>query len=79
MLNRYYEIEKSYQNLDYEGYHQKYLYIIYLLNEIENTSIDESIKVLEEFITNYKKDENISAPRKLIQKGFKDYIIEKLK
>ncbi|MCR1927655.1 AIPR family protein [Enterococcus gallinarum] len=79
LIYRYYEIEKAYDKVVYEGYHQKYLYIIYLLNEIENVTIKQSIEKLENFINDYKKDENISAPRKLIQKGFKDYIIEKLK
>ncbi|WP_195514340.1 AIPR family protein [Enterococcus sp. 1001283B150225_161107_E12] len=78
LIDKYYEIEEAYSNLKYEGYHQKYLYIIYLLNIVEDSTIDQSIMLLEKLITDYKKDEQISAPRKLIQKGFKDYIIEKL-
>lgn len=78
LINKYINIEKEYVESEFKGFHQKYLYVIYLDVKIKDKSIADLIKILEQFIKEYKEGESISPARKLIQKGFKDYIIEQL-
>lgn len=80
LVNSYFEIESEYNNIrKAEGTHQKYLYIIYLMKEISMDSISDYIEYLEEHISSYKSDDDVSNARKLIQKGFKDHINESIK
>lgn len=80
LVNSYFEIESEYNNIrKSEGTHQKYLYIIYLMKEISMDSISDYIEYLEEHISSYKSDDDVSNARKLIQKGFKDHINESIK
>ncbi|MFS7398816.1 AIPR family protein [Carnobacterium maltaromaticum] len=74
LITRYYEIENTFIEKNYNVSHQKVLYIIYLMEKIPGKSIIEYIKLLEDYLMTYKKDEDISPARKLIQKGFKDFI-----
>ena len=76
IVRRYYEIEKCYKGKTYEYTDQKAFYLMYLDNRYSK-SIDKNIEILEETIKEYKKSEEISPARKLIQKGFKDYLDDK--
>lgn len=78
LINKYYEIENEYAKSKFEGFHQKYLYIIYLETKFKNRSSNSLIEILEGYLKEYKKDEKISPARKLIQKGFKDYIVREM-
>lgn len=49
-----------------------------LASKSEVDNIKKAITLLERYVKHYKKDEDISPARKLIQKGFKDYISQKL-
>lgn len=77
LINLYYEIEDMYEKSETVGFHQKYLYVIFLSTRLEN-SLEECIEALERFILEYKREEELSAARKLIQKGFKDHVAELL-
>ncbi|KRN56965.1 hypothetical protein IV74_GL000613 [Carnobacterium divergens DSM 20623] len=74
LIIKYYEIEKDYIDSKYDEYHQKYLYIIYIMEKYPKKSIHECIELLEDYLIEYKKDDKLSPARKLIQKGFKDHI-----
>ncbi|MBC1914257.1 AIPR family protein [Listeria booriae] len=76
LIEKYFLIDQEYSKSNYKNFHQKYLYILYIMKKLEvklDTEL-EYIDLLERYITEYKKDENISDARKLIQKGFKDYV-----
>lgn len=77
LINKYIEIEKIYKDSEYEESHQKYLYMIYLENK-KPQNINSNIFFLENSIQEYKENESISPARKLIQKGFKTFIDERL-
>ncbi|OUZ22380.1 hypothetical protein A5867_000050 [Enterococcus sp. 6D12_DIV0197] len=77
LINLYYEIEDMYEKSETVGFHQKYLYVIFLSTRLEN-SLEECIEALERFILEYKREEELSAARKLIQKGFKDHVVESI-
>ncbi|EGO9794982.1 hypothetical protein IGK80_002701 [Enterococcus sp. DIV0609] len=74
LIIKYYEIERNYIASKYDEYHQKYLYIIYIMEKYPEKSIQECIELLEDYLIVYKKDDKLSPARKLIQKGFKDHI-----
>lgn len=74
-IEEYFMIKEKYKKLDIKSYEQKYFYILYL-NTKEN-NIEKNIKFVEDSLDLYKKDENLSIARKLIQKGFRDYVDEK--
>ncbi|MBU3209859.1 AIPR family protein [Clostridium algidicarnis] len=76
-IKEYYMIKKKYEDLKIKSYEQKYFYILYL-NTKENDII-KNIKFVEESLQEYKEDENLSTARKLIQKGYRDFVDEKLK
>lgn len=90
LINQYYSIEDEYKKSGKNGFHQKYLYVLFITNKImkdetkelasksEVDNIKKAITLLERYVKHYKKDEDISPARKLIQKGFKDYISQKL-
>lgn len=83
-VNLYFHIEQTYKNSEYKAYPQKYFYIIFIIKELyknepaNNKSLDFTIEFLENCINNYNKEDDISFARKLIQKRFKDYVIEEL-
>ncbi|EAD0721913.1 AIPR family protein [Listeria monocytogenes] len=54
---------------------QENLYLLYLNNNF-GISFEDSYKLLNETITKYRKSEDLSPARKLIQKGFKDKLLE---
>lgn len=74
-IEEYFMIKEKYKKLDIKSYEQKHFYILYL-NTKEN-NIEKNIKFVEDSLDLYKKDENLSIARKLIQKGFRDYVDEK--
>lgn len=74
LITMYHQIEDEYKNTEFTAYDGKYLYIIYVKNYLPNKSLNECIHLLEKFIVEYKEEEDISAARKLIQKGFKDHV-----
>ncbi len=74
-IEEYFMIKEKYKKVDIKSYEQKYFYILYL-NTKEN-NIEKNIKFIEDSLDLYKKDENLSIARKLIQKGFRDYVDEK--
>ncbi|MBM0788551.1 AIPR protein [Staphylococcus epidermidis] len=90
LINQYFSIEDEYKKSDINGFHQKYLYVLFITNKImrdktkvpasnsESDNIKEAITLLEKYVNQYKDDEDISSARKLIQKGFKDFISQKL-
>ena len=77
LINRYNEIIRAYDSCQYPKSEQKIFYAIYLSRYIEN--IDQIIELIEETLNNYKKKEEISPARKLIQKGFMNELKDTLK
>lgn len=71
MVDIYCEIESIYNNFDFKVSDQKIFYIIYIISST-NLIIKDAITKLEELLGNY--DTNVAESRKLIQKGFKDFI-----
>lgn len=90
LINQYYNIENEYKKSNKNGFHQKYLYVLFITNKIidnktkvkpddsESNNINKAIHFLEKYLSQYKKDDEISPARKLIQKGFKDFISKEL-
>lgn len=74
LIKLYNEIEENYRNLygESEVYTQKILYIIYLQSLRDD--IIENIHLLEKCLRDYRKSDDISKARKLIQKGFKEFL-----
>ena len=70
LVELYFKVETEYKNSIYKVYPQKLFYLIYLAKN--NNSISENINAIEKTLKEYKKDEELSDARKLIQKGFKD-------
>jgi len=73
---KYFEIQKEYTELWFSTTEQKIFYILYLDNSL-NKDLKELINEFEEYLWEYKKWEDISNARKLIQKDFKTFIDEK--
>lgn len=75
LINLYYRIEEKYKELYDENdvYNQKILYIIYLQSKGED-DIEGNIHLLEKVLDEYRANDDISKARKLIQKGFKEYL-----
>lgn len=71
----YYEIDKLYNESEYQESDQKIFYIIYLIS-FATLTIEQSINKLEELLDNY--DSNVPRARKLLQKGFKEYLNKEL-
>ena len=74
LIKLYNEIEEKYKSLygESEVYTQKILYIIYLQSLRDD--INENIYLLEKCLEDYRKSDDISKARKLIQKGFKEFL-----
>ncbi|UDI77511.1 AIPR family protein [Staphylococcus taiwanensis] len=78
-IKKYNEVEKIYSESSYNGFNSKYLYILYISEQMKGISFEKCIEILEEVISLYKKDEqNLSDARKLIQKAFKSKVDETL-
>lgn len=73
-VNTYDEIQEKYLELNIKNTLQKSLYVMYL--EEKKKNIEFNIKMVENAIQEYKKDEDLSPARKIIQKGFKDKLDE---
>ncbi|OJD42612.1 hypothetical protein BAU22_22405 [Bacillus sp. 4048] len=71
----YSEIEQAYTHSGYQVSDQKIFYIIYLVS-FTNLTIEQSINKLEELLDTYEVDTPKS--RKLIQKGFKEFVNNEL-
>ncbi len=79
-LVKYYEkVEYFYENSNYKSYNQKYLYVIYLKGLYKEEPVNKFVYVIESTLKEYKKDENLSDARKLIQKGFKELLFDNSK
>ncbi|WP_314449992.1 AIPR family protein [uncultured Granulicatella sp.] len=79
LIKLYDKIETKYKELygANEVYTQKVLYIIYLQSIRDD--IETNIHLLERTLDTYRKDDDISKARKLIQKGFKEFLDTSLK
>ncbi|MFZ2464120.1 MAG: AIPR family protein [Caldibacillus thermoamylovorans] len=72
----FYEVERSYTQIgNHQVSDQKIFYVIYLVS-FTNLTIEEAISELEKFLDAYEA--NIPKSRKLIQKGFKEFINNEL-
>ncbi|EPE60421.1 AIPR family protein [Exiguobacterium sp. S17] len=78
LINMHFEVIERYKESTYIGFEGKFLYVIYIKKLAPQKSLIECIELLEEFIVDYKKEDSISVARKLIQKGFKDYVEDKV-
>lgn len=79
LISFYKDIEMEYEKSDYDSYVQKYFYVIFLKSKLVNKTIGQLIKLVEDTLIIYRKDENLSDARKLIQKGFRLILEEKIK
>ena len=77
LVEKYLEIIKFYEESSFQANEQKIYYALYL-NE-KNTNIDENVRLIEKVLSEYRKEDNISEVRKLIQKGFKDELDKQAK
>ena len=78
LFELYSSIVSIYKKTDYDFSSQKTFYIVWIVSE-KRLAIEESINIFEETLKLYKTDEALSDARKIIQKGFKDYLEERLK
>ena len=78
LFELYNSIVSIYKKTDYDFSSQKTFYIVWIVSE-KRLAIEESINIFEETLKLYKTDEALSDARKIIQKGFKDYLEERLK
>lgn len=79
LINLYKSVEDAYEKSKYKSYNQKYLYVIFLKGLYKEEPVNKFIDVIESTLKEYKKDENLSDARKLIQKGFKELLFDKAK
>ncbi|MGQ1944203.1 AIPR family protein [Ornithobacterium rhinotracheale] len=77
LIKLYFELKKEYENSEYDSTDQKIFYIIYLKKKLklENKKL---IKFFETIVSNYRKDDDISAARKLINIRFKEVLDEEI-
>ena len=73
-ITEYNEICKRYDAGKYEGYDQKYFYILYL--NTKSYDINKNIYFIEKQLKLYRANEDISDARKLIQKGFREFVFK---
>lgn len=72
LIHTYYEIESEYRKSGKDVTLQKCLYIIYMQKLLEEKTIMEDIKILEECIAKYSKGKKLSVSRILLYKEFKN-------
>lgn len=70
-------IVTEYNKSQYEATKQKQLYIIWLVVQYK-LEIKDAIEAFENALVGYKTEESISDARKVIQKGFKEYLADSL-
>ena len=77
LLREYRDIEEYYMNLSEGGrqnYRQKYLYVMYIRQDIPNISIENARTLLEESLRGYFPEKNLADSRKMIYPGFKKFV-----
>ena len=79
LVKYYAKVEDFYENSNYKSYNQKYLYVIFLKGLYKEEPVNEFVDVIESTLKEYKKDENLSDARKLIQRGFKELLFDNAK
>ena len=79
LVKYYAKVEDFYENSNYKSYNQKYLYVIFLKGLYKEEPENEFVDVIESTLKEYKKDENLSDARKLIQRGFKELLFDNAK
>lgn len=72
----YHDIINSYQKVSnkYRYYEQKVFYIVYLNKWFNDNSIEDNIEIFEKQLEEFRKGEDVSPARKLLQIGFKEKI-----
>lgn len=72
----YHDIINSYQKVSnkYRYYEQKVFYIVYLNKRLNDNSIEDNIEIFEKQLKEFRKGEDVSPARKLLQIGFKEKI-----
>ncbi|MFQ3888057.1 AIPR family protein [Staphylococcus shinii] len=80
LVIEYHDIVKKYEELKdkYKFYYQKVFYIIYLNKLLKNNSTVNNIEIFESLMSSYRKNEELTPPRKLIQKKFKELVDQKI-
>ena len=80
LVKEYDSIQAEYHKLSdtYQFYEQKIFYIIYLNRWVQENTLMDNIKILETNLRDFRKDEEISPARKLIQTAFKQKIDSKI-
>ncbi len=74
-IKRYFEVKESYEDKqNYTTNDQKFFYILYMLEQDPNKTIDEQIILLETIIENFPTEKPLSHSRKLIQGKFKEFL-----
>lgn len=79
LVKYYAKVEDFYENSNYKSYNQKYLYVIFLKGLYKEEPVNKFVDVIESTLKEYKKDENLSDARKLIQGGFKELLFDNAK
>lgn len=77
IVNKYYNIQSIYKSTNYDLSDQKIFYIFYISKYLGD-DILEIINNFENVLNSFEKDEEISPARKLIKKGFLDFLNDKL-
>lgn len=75
IISQYLKVTDLYEKSEYKSYEQKIFYIMYLNTIRSDYPIEENIDLLEVVLKKYKKG-NLTEARKLLQKTFKDFLVE---
>lgn len=72
----YHDIISSYQKVSnkYKYYEQKVFYIVYLNTWLIDNSTEDNIEIFEKQLEEFRKGEDVSPARKLLQIGFKEKV-----
>jgi hypothetical protein len=73
-IETYNEIIEYYKSGDLEHFEQKYFYAIYLVYKGKNT--ENAVSLIEKTLSEFKKEEQISDARKLLQVSFRELLDE---
>lgn len=73
IINKFFEIQEEYKNLNIDITNQKCFYTLWLIDKYKKNT-KEAISLIENCLKEYRKDEQISNARKLIQSNFKNFI-----
>lgn len=77
IISQYLKVTELYELSIYKSYEQKIFYIMYLSTIRSNYTTEENIELLENTLKKYKKG-NLTEARKLLQKSFKDFLVEEI-